>query len=93
MGRQLPRLAWSPDLGISVIRPLLIPSDVSPFLSIAWNTVPARHFALWHSQDGVLNFFQGEVFYHVPVCLAQYPNTGTSPAFLPCFLGAGGMRF
>ncbi len=37
IGRQFPSLAWSPDLGIKVMSPLLINSEVSPFLSIAKN--------------------------------------------------------
>jgi hypothetical protein len=42
IGRQFPILAWSPDLGIKVMRPLLVHSDVSPLLSIAekaWSSV------------------------------------------------------
>jgi len=37
IGRQFPSLAWSPNLGIRVMSPLLISYEVSPLLSIAEN--------------------------------------------------------
>ncbi len=74
IGCQLLSLAWSPDLGIKVMMPLLIRAEVSPMLSMALNArskVGAISFvSSWKNSVG-MSSLPGALSFGIAVMVSQ----------------------